>query len=174
MTTKTQGTNLYAKIPGIGEASATLMDVGCITGITGVGASRAALELSACLSDVTGSGGKAPGAMTPGASTMNIEFSEGDAAHKKLYDLFLSGDVLDFAIGLTNCPRDIDGDPTSDAKPVVTGTADGSWTLPAVRGFLSFKAFISAFPFDFNVNSVINIPIGLEITVVPVFTPKAA
>lgn len=164
MTTKTQGTNLYA----IDPADGSLMDIGCVTGVGGIGSTRNSISIGACLADPKGESSKSPGELVPGTATMNLNIDEDNPQHARLHKMFLDGVVLQWVVGLPGGPRNLDGTPA--VVPLID--SNDLFDLPDTRGWIPFEGFLSAFPWEFQTNTVINAAISIELTKAPIFIPR--
>lgn len=154
MAIKTQGTELYF----IDPSDDTVMEVGCITSFTGLDATLAQIETT-CLSAEAHT--YVAGMPTPGTATFGINFDPSDASHVGLHELYKTGTSLTWVLGL--------GDGTD--SPSVD--SEGDPVLPVTRTFITFGGYISSFPFDLALNSVVTNSIGVQISGFPNLAPKA-
>ena len=152
MAIKTQGTHLYA----IDTDGTTVLTV-ALKSISGVSASKEQLETTELDMDART---YVAGLATPGAATFEVQFDPANTTHTTLHTRYKAGDVLKWAIGW------------ADGTAAPTATA-GAWTLPTTRSFLDFDGYISDFPFQFDLNSIVTSSISLQISGFPTLTPKA-
>lgn len=101
-----------------------------------------------------------PGLLTPGAATFALKFTPGNASHVALFNLYATGaqDVR-FALGW--------GDGTAPPTAVA-----GEFVLPATRSWLTWTGYVQDLPFDFAINAHVETSASLQISGVPVLTPK--
>lgn len=154
MSVKTQGTELYFIDPDDGS----IVNVGCVTQLTGAGATRDQIE-DTCLS--ADARHYKPGLLTPGQVSFNINADPSDASHTRLYELLVAGTELSFALGW------------SDGVADAAADSNLAFDLPTTRSWLSFDGYVSAFPFDFNSNAVVQTGATMQMNSTPVWTPKA-
>lgn len=150
----TAGTQLYIIDPEGGDVVA----VACATSITQISAERGQIETT-CLEDTARS--YLPGLATPGAAQVELSFDPGETSHVRLHELYVSGDTLDFALGMSD---GVGVAPTSDST---------AFTLPSTRSWLTWEGFIQNLPFDFALDSVVKSTLSIQISGFPVLTPKA-
>lgn len=154
MAVKTQGTSLYFIAPGV---TPEVIKVGAVTSISGINASRDQIETTD-LESVAHT--YESGLMAPGAATFAIQFDPSNAGHKKLHELFVSGEVLNWALGWS------DG-------TVAPTTAGNGFVFPTARSFLKFDGYVADCPFDFSLNGVVNSQISVQISGFPELVAKA-
>ena len=148
MAKKTQGTSLFALIPG---SSPIIARITCVTSITGLGAgARDQIDVT-CLEDLTDRQFEA-GLASPSAVSFSVNYDPADIGYEQLYQLKESGEKTQFFIGLSDGPL--------SAAPTL-GVGDAI-TFPNTRSFLEFTGFVSEFPFDFAQNSVITSAITVQ------------
>ncbi len=94
------------------------------------------------------------GLRTPGQASGTILATMSEASHKLLFDLGESGSdsTTQFCIGFS----DGTADPTVDSN--------GTFNFPTTRTFVSFNAYVSDFPLDFQINDVIKTNLTLQRT----------
>jgi hypothetical protein len=150
---KTQFTQLYFLDPDGNVPT----EVDCVTSLTGLSASRDQIETT-CLN----SPGRTyeAGMPTPGTANFTINFDGSQPSHVRLHELYVSGETLDWAIGL------------SDGTAPPTADESAGFTYPGTRSWLAFEGFINDFPFDFALNSVITSNLGIQVSGLPVFIAK--
>lgn len=162
MSLKVTGTDLYTIDPDDG----TLLEVGCVTSIDGIDAAVAAITIS-CIN--RRSDQKIAGNITPGKASFGINFDPSDDAHIRLHELKTAGVDLKWAIGLSDGPRDAQGDST--APPTVDSSND--FDLPTTRSYVTFPGFMSSFPLSFSGGgAVVSSTIGIELSDDFVIVPK--
>lgn len=151
-----QGTELYF----IDPANQSVVEVGCVTTLTGISSPRDQIEVT-CL-DSTGRE-FVPGLPSPGNAQFGINFDPADPSHIRLHELFEDEAIttMNWAVGLSD----------GTAPP----TADSSgFSPPATRTFLLFEGYLSDFPFDFALNTVVTNNIGIQVSGRPVLVAKSA
>ena len=94
------------------------------------------------------------GMRTPGAATIEVNADPDNASHVRLHELFCDDTIASvaFAVGWS------DGtvEPTKDS-------ADGGFNKTAIaRTMYYFDGYVSDFPFDFGVNSVVKSSISIQ------------
>ncbi len=132
------------------------MKVGCVTSITGLTVPKDQIDTT-CLEDQAAS--SIGGLARPGAANFTIAFDPQDASHIRIHELFVTGEVLDWAIGLS----DGASSPTSES----TG-----WTTPTDRSWVLFEGYLSDVPFDIALNSVVTSNVGIQTSGFPEVIPK--
>lgn len=153
MAVKTQGTELYFLDPD----SDVVTKVGCVTTLTGLTAARDQIETT-CL-DSTARTYEA-GMATPGNAQFTINADPDDPSHIRLHELYVEGTTLHFALGW------------SDGTGVTpTGDSTG-FILPSTRSWITFDGFVSDFPFDFALNTVVTSNLSIQVSDFPVWVPK--
>ncbi|TVO53160.1 phage tail tube protein [Denitromonas halophila] len=157
MTVKTQGTHLFFIAPG---ATPEVIKVGAIASISGINASRDQIETTD-LDSVAHEYDS--GLMAPGAASFEIRFDPKNTGHKKLHELFVSGTVLEWALGWS--------DGTDPA--VLDGVNNEIFDLPTTRSFLQFQGYVADCPFDFSLNSIVSSSISVQISGFPALIAKA-
>jgi hypothetical protein len=154
MALKTQGTELFVVDPD----DFSVLKVGCVTTINGITASRDQIETT-CLDSAART--YEAGMATPGAMTFGINFDPADASHTRLHELYVAGETLEWAVGLS--------DGTAD---MTTASTDG-FTVPTSRTFILFDGFITDLPFDFSLNAVVSSTVSVQVSGFPTLSVKA-
>lgn len=162
MAVKTQGTDLYVIDPD----TDAVLDVGCVTSIDGIDSARDQIETT-CLN--SGDREYEAGLGTPGTATFGINVDPSNPVHIRLYELKQRGDVLKWALGWGDGPRQPDG--TINLPPTGVDSA-GDFILPTGRSWLRFDGYMSSFPFTFALNSVVQSNVGVQISGPQVLIPK--
>jgi len=148
----TKGTQLFFITSGI-----TVNKVDFATAISGISAPADQVEKT----DLDDNARRFdPGLLSPGTATFSIKFTPGNASHIALFNLYSTG-VTDvpFALGW--------GDGV--APPTV---ASGEFVLPATRSWLTWLGFVQDLPFDFAINAHVETSASLQISGLPLLTPK--
>lgn len=156
MALKTQGSKLYL----IDPASGDVVTVGCVNSISGIEATRDQLE-STCLEDSARR--YEAGLATPGQAQFAIHFDPADASHKRIYDLWQSGDKFEMALGYS------DGTVAPDADTA------GMFDLPEERSWcVMHDCFIANVPQDLALNALVNAQVSVQLSGFPVLVEKSA
>lgn len=163
MALKTARTSLYFLNP-LGTGGFEVITVGCATSISGIGASRDQLE-STCLEDSARS--YEAGLGTPGQATFTINFDPADDSHIAVYDLWRSGEKVDWALGLSDGPAA----PASLVPPTLDTAGDG-FNLPSTRSWITFNGYIADVPLDLALNSLITANVTIQVSDFPTVTRK--
>lgn len=151
---KAQGTQLYFIDPDDG----TVLEVSCVTSLSGLDATVEEIDTT-CLSDLART--FEAGLANPGTATLGIQFDPEDPSNLRLYELYNTRENIQFAVGLS------DGvDP-----PTV---ADDEFVLPASRSWLVYEGYISAFPWDFSLNTMVNNNLSVRVSGQPTLEIKTA
>lgn len=153
MAVKTQFTELYFVDPD----DLSVVEVGCVTSFTGLDAPRDQIETTCLDSEGRTYVGGMP---TPGTATMTINADPSDPSHIRLYELYRAGTELDWAIGW------------GDGWEIVPTADSSGFTLPTTRSWITFEASVSGFPFEFALNSVVTSGLALQVSGLPLWTPK--
>lgn len=158
----TQGSKLYALLRNAGDTAYEVVAVDCITSFNPGGQPKDKIEAT-CLEE-TDARSYLPGLSTPAAASVGLNADPGNASHLRLYNEFASGsqDNIKWALGWS------DG---TAAPTVAVGGTD--FVLPATRTWFAFEGFISDFPFDFQVNSIVQTQMTIERSGLGVWVPKA-
>lgn len=161
MALKTQFTDLYFVAPANGGA---IVEIGCVTSITGLTAARDQIETT-CLN----SAGRTyeSGMPTPGAATFTINFDPSDESHMKLHALYASGEKVDWALGLSDYAS-----PGAGLGPVPTLDSAGELDVPGTRSWIVFNGYVSDFPFDLSLNSVVTSNLSVQVSDFPQLIKK--
>lgn len=162
MARKTQGTQMFTIDPNNNQ----VLVVGCVTNIDGIDTTLDQIETT-CLdaSARTYLGGLA----TPGSATFGINFDPADASHVRLHQLKVSGDVLKWAIGFSDGPRD-----SNNQLPQPAVDSNGDFVLPNTRSWISFEGFMNSYPFSFPLNAVVTSNVGIQVSGEPNVIAKSA
>lgn len=157
MAVKTKGTQLFFLTPGSELDPVRVIKVGAVTSISGINASRDQIETTDLESEAHT---YESGLMAPGAATFAIQFDPSNEGHRLLHGLFLTGEVLHWAL----CWSD------GTAAPTTVGDA---FVFPTTRSFLKFDGYVADCPFDFSLNNVVNSSISVQISGFPELVAKA-
>jgi hypothetical protein len=164
MALKTARTSLYFIDPAAESAGDAIVEVGCVTNLTGIEAGRDQLE-STCMADSARS--YEPGLATPGAATFTINFDPSDESHLRIYELWLEGTTLQWAVGLS------DGPPYPAALiPPTPGSA--GFDLPTERSWITFEGYIANVPMDLALNALVTASVTIQMSGFPLVVPKLA
>jgi hypothetical protein len=155
MAVKTQGSDLYFVDPHDND----VVKVGCVTQISGINAARDQIEVT-CLDSAARIYEAGLGA--PGAATFGINFDPQDDSHVRVHELYVEGVKINWALGWS----DGTADPTADTDGEIV--ADGS------RSWIVFNGYISDFPFDVNLNSVVQSNVSIQVSDFPVVIPASS
>jgi hypothetical protein len=155
MAVKTQGSDLYFVDPH----DYTVTKVGCVTQISGINAARDQIEVT-CLDSNARIYEAGLGA--PGAATFGINFDPQDDSHVRVHELYVAGVKLDWALGWS----DGNAAPTADSEGEIVASSARSWIL--------FNGYVSDFPFDINLNSVVQSNVSIQVSDFPVIVPKSS
>lgn len=141
---RTTGTTLHV----YDEAASKLYDIEA-SGISGIGGSRA-VNNAQNLKDESVT--VIPGAITPTSASFTLYLDTGSEEQKALYQLYKTAKVVDFYVGITD---DIDNVPTLDGAVL---------TIPTTRTFAHFRGFLTDFPLEFAVDSLVecNVTVQME------------
>lgn len=151
---KAQGTQLYFIDPDSGE----VVEVPCVTSLSGLDASVDEIETT-CLNDTART--YEAGLATPGTATIGIQFDPADPSNVRLYELYLSRTRLDWVAGLS------DG-----VAPPTVDVVSGEWEFPSDRSWLAFDGYVSAFPWDFALNTVVSNNLSVRVSDQPQLVAK--
>lgn len=158
MPLKTQGTQLYFVDPRTGTP--VILEVDCPTSIDGIGSPRDQLE-STCLN----SEGRTyeSGLATPAQASIGINFDPKSPSHLRLFDLWQTGEKVQFAIGYSD----------GTAAPTGVDTA-GLMELPTTRSWLVLNdAYVADFPQSFALNALVTSTITIQPSGYPDLIPAA-
>lgn len=156
---KSQGTSLYFVDPATNE----VVEVGCPTAITGLDTTNEQIEIT-CLNDLKRR--YTAGLSTPSTMGFTIQLDITDPSHLRLKELHNTGDTVQWAVGFGINGGDITIAPEVDDE--------GTLVNPGGRGFAVFEGFITSFPFDFALNTVVTNSLTVQISgEVSLFVPTA-
>ena len=141
MSIKTQGTNLYFIVSG------QVKTMTCPTGITGLGGTRDQIETT-CL-NATDDKSYVSGLGNPGQISVPFVFTPSDTSHQTLLDLHDTGDVTEWAIGLSD----------GTAAPTIVS---GALAFGSTRTYASFDAFVADINIDIATNEVVRGTLTLQ------------
>ncbi len=158
MALKTQGSNLYMIDKDI-TGGPEVMEIGCTVSIDPAGATRDQLE-STCLSSPART--YEPGLPTPQQLTFEINFDPADSSHKRVYDLWQSGEKFDMALAY------------SDGTAPPTLDTAGDFHLPSTRTYMVFHdCFIANVPQTLALNALVNAKVAVQLSGLPFLSPKS-
>lgn len=145
MSVLSQGTKVYF----IDPANNALVTVECATAFNPGGNPADQLE-DTCLEDFERS--YKPGLRTPGTASLSINADPASASHVRIYDLSQENPppTVQWAIGWSD----------GTAAPVVD--SNGTFNLPTTRTWFTFDGYVSDFPFDFQLNSIVASDITIQ------------
>jgi hypothetical protein len=145
MSILTQGTQVYAIDPD----SRDLITVECATAFNPGGNPADQLE-DTCLENFERT--YKPGLRTPGQATLSINADPANASHLRLYELSTDNPppTVKWAIGW------------SDGTAPPTVDSNGNFNLPTTRTWFTFEGYVSDFPFDFQLNSIVASDITIQ------------
>lgn len=141
-----QGTELYLIDPD----DDSVITLGCITSFNPGGDPADQLE-DTCLSDTARSYKK--GLSTPGAATIGLNPDPADTSHIRLYEIYQDDAInndLKFVVGW------------SDGTDVPTVDSVGDFELPTSRTWYKFDGYVSDFPFDFQLNTLVTSSVSVQ------------
>lgn len=143
----TKGTVIYFIDPENGEVVA----VECATAVNPGTSPKDQIE-DTCLESTERS--YKPGLRTPGQGSISINADPENASHIRMHELYEDDTVEDtkWAIGW------------GDGVEPPTVDSNGDWVFPTTRTFYAFNAYISDFPFDFQLNAVVTSEVALQRT----------
>lgn len=155
MAVATQGTQLYYFDTTAGE----WVEIDCITSFSGLSAPKDQVDVT-CLADQ--SRRFMNGLASPGTANFEINSDPAtDSGHIQLHELYVSNEVLHWAIGWSDgmniAPTDYDSQ-----GPV----------LPATRTWITFDGSVNDFPFQFDQNSVVKSNVAIQVSGDIVWVPK--
>lgn len=138
MSMLTQGTKVFFIDPD----DRSLVQVECATAFNPGGNPADQLE-DTCLEDFERS--YKPGLRTPSTATLTLNADSANASHIRLYEVSQDNPppTMKWAIGWSD----------GNADPVVD--SNGDFNLPNTRTWFRFDGYVSDFPFDFQLNSVV-------------------
>lgn len=93
-----------------------------------------------------------PGLRTPGQATIGINPDPQSESHIRLYELAQENPqpTLQFAVGF------------SDGTAAPTVDSAGDFDLPTTRTWFVFQGYVSDFPFDFQLNTVVTSQVTVQ------------
>jgi hypothetical protein len=155
MSILTQGTQVYAIDPD----SRDLITVECATAFNPGGNPADQLE-DTCLENFERT--YKPGLRTPGQATLSINADPANASHLRLYELSTDNPppTVKWAIGW------------SDGTAPPTVDSNGNFNLPTTRTWFTFEGYVSDFPFDFQLNSIVASDIAIQRSGASAWTKK--
>lgn len=147
MSVLAQGTQVFFIDPA--GSSPTVTEVDCPTAFNPGGAPADQLE-DTCLSATDRS--YRPGLRTPGQASLTVNADPDSASHIRLYELYETdpSPTLKWAVAW------------SDGTSVPTVDSAGDFDLPTDRTFYIFEGYVSDFPFDFQLNSIVSSEISIQ------------
>jgi len=155
MAVKTQGSDLYFVDP----ADNSIIKIGCVTQVSGINAARDQIEVT-CLDSTARM--YVAGLGAPGAATFGINFDPQDETHVRTHQLYVEGADLNWALGW------------SDGTAAPTATSEGEVVADESRSWIVFKGYISDFPFDVALNSVVQSNVSIQVSDFPVVVPAGS
>ena len=94
------------------------------------------------------------GMRTPGQASLTIQADPSEPSHVRLHELSESNDqteqIVKWVVGWSD----------GDAPPTVG--VGGDWTLPTTRTWYEFEGYVSDFPFDFALNTVVTTQVTIQ------------
>lgn len=154
-TKKVKGTQLYA----IDPADGGLLLVANVTSIDGIDSTIEQIETTPLEADARE---YESGLATPGSATFGINTNPDLTVHQRLHELKTAGEILQWYLGWG------DGkgiEPDVSVPDVIT--------LPTTRTWLSFRGFLSSFPFSFALNDVVKSSCSIQVSGDPLLIPKS-
>ncbi|GHC19481.1 phage tail tube protein [Aidingimonas halophila] len=141
MSVLSQGTNVFFIDPT--QSTPEVVKVECATSFNPGGNPAEQIE-DTCLEDFERN--YKPGLRTPGEATLGVNADPANPSHVTMHELSQENPppTLKWAIGWS----DGTGEPTVDSN--------GDFDLPGDRTWYTFDGYISDFPFDFQLNSVVS------------------
>lgn len=154
MAMKTQGTKLYL----IDPADHSLLAIPCAISISGISAQRDQLETT-CLEDPART--YEAGLATPGQASFTLHFDPKEDAHKRVYELWVSGDKFELALGY------------SDGTAPPTVDTDHLFNLPTTRSWIVMHdAYFADVPQELALNALVTANVSVQLSGFPVITAK--
>ena len=153
-----QGTQIYF-IDDSGSDT-DLVTIDCATSFTPGGAPADQIETT-CLEDFDRE--YVPGLRTPGQATITINADPTNTSHILMHELSETNPspTLKFAVGW------------SDGTAPPTIDAGANFVLPTTRTWFTFQGYISDFPFDFALNTVVTSTVTVQRSGGSAWVPKA-
>ena len=94
------------------------------------------------------------GMRTPGQASLTIQADPSEPSHVRLHELSESNDqteqIVKWVVGW------------SDGFAPPTVDVGGDWTLPTTRTWYEFEGYVSDFPFDFALNTVVTTQVTIQ------------
>lgn len=94
------------------------------------------------------------GMRTPGQASLTIQADPSEPSHVRLHGLSESNDqteqIVKWVVGW------------SDGVAPPTVDVGGDWTLPTTRTWYKFEGYVSDFPFDFALNTVVTTQVTIQ------------
>lgn len=94
------------------------------------------------------------GMRTPGQASLTIQADPSEPSHVRLHELSESNDqteqIVKWVVGW------------SDGVAPPTVDVGGDWTLPTTRTWYEFEGYVSDFPFDFALNTVVTTQVTIQ------------
>lgn len=140
----TKGTQVYALLPTVADpAVLEIVPIVCAKAFNPGGDAKSQIETTCLESDAKE---YLPGLATPSSATLTIDADPRIQSHVRLYQAFQSAknDNIKFAVGWS------DG-----IAPPTLAVGGHDFVLPATRTWYVFSGYISDFPFDFAIDSVV-------------------
>jgi hypothetical protein len=152
-----QGTHVYF-IDDSGSDT-DLITVECATTFNPGGAPADQIETT-CLEDFERE--YVPGLRTPGQATLGINADPRNVSHLLMHELseMNPSPTLKWAVGW------------SDGTAAPTVSAGGDFVLPTTRTWFTFQGYISDFPFDFTLNTVVTSTVTIQRSGGSAWAPK--
>lgn len=163
MAVKTQGTMVYVIAPTTGDPTVNeVLEIACPTGMQLGSDTRSDIQTT-CLS-ATESETSVAGLSKPGSASMPLDADPAKPSHVRLKALEESGAKLLWAVGW------------ADGTGVPTLAVDGInfATLSTSRSWSIFSGYVSDFPFDIGLNSVVKSAVTIQRTSKVKWIPKTA
>ncbi len=154
---KTQGSKLFCIDPDTDQ----VLGVDCMTNFNPGGSPADQLE-DTCMEDTGGTRTYKQGLRTPGQATVDIKPDPKNASHVRMFELS-QGDsqVLQWALGWS----DGTAEPTVDTA--------GHFDLPSTRTWLTLAGYIADFPFNFQLNTLVEGTVSIQRSGPLAWVPKA-
>lgn len=162
MSVLTQGTQIYF----IDPADGSVVEIGCPTAFNPGGNPADQLE-DTCLSATNAT--YKPGLRRPGAATITLNADPNDPSHVRLFELSNDNGQTDikFVVGWSD-------DPGTDPTAATDSDGEHTFSLPTSRTWYSFEGYVSDFPFDFALNSLVASTVTVQRSGAAVWTPAGS
>ncbi len=153
MAMKTQGTQLYARVPSIADpAVMEIINIECMNNFNG-GGNPADQIVVECLDKTTRE--YLRGMRTPGQATFTIDADPRNESHIRLHQMAEDDDEaydnIEFALGWSD-GKDIP--PTLDSN--------GDFVVPTSRTWFMYNGNVADFPFDFAANTTVKTAVAIQ------------